>query len=108
MRDTTALWLAIMGIALTGVCTRCSFLLLSERLRLSPIIERALRYAPAAALSAIVLPALVVDSSGVNLALSNHLWIAGLVAALVMWRVRTMVWSMSAGLLVLTALRLFA
>jgi|APCry1669189534_1035231.scaffolds.fasta_scaffold82816_2 branched-subunit amino acid transport protein len=104
-----ALWLAIVGIALTGVATRCSFLLLSARLRLSPTIERALRYAPGAALSAIVLPLLLVDHHGtVNIGLSNHEWVASGVAALVMWRWRSMVWSMTVGLVALTALRLFA
>jgi branched-subunit amino acid transport protein len=81
--DTLSLWLAIAGIALTGVVTRCSFLLLSERLRLSATLERALRYAPAAALSAIVLPILVIDhQGGVAIGWSNHEWIASAVAAL--------------------------
>jgi branched-subunit amino acid transport protein len=107
MSDTLSLWLAIAGIALTGVVTRCSFLLLSERLRLSVTLERALRYAPAAALSAIVLPILVIDhQGGVALGWSNHEWVASAVAALVMWRQRSMAWSMGVGLAVLTALRL--
>jgi hypothetical protein len=107
--DTLSLWLAIAGIALTGVVTRCSFLLLSERLRLSATLERALRYAPAAALSAIVLPILVIDhQGGVAIGWSNHEWIASAVAALVMWRARSMAWSMGVGLAALTALRLLS
>jgi branched-subunit amino acid transport protein len=106
MSPTLKLWIVICGVGLTGVVTRCSFLFLSARLKLPPVAERALRYAPAAALGAIVVPGLVVGPHGVDLSLANPQWVAGLVAGVVMWRVRVMLWSMAAGLAAYTALRL--
>lgn len=56
MNDQTSLWLTFV---LIGVCTtlpRASFIVLGNRFRLPGGIQQALRYAPAAALSAIVLP----------------------------------------------------
>jgi len=46
---------------MTTVGTRGSFILLGEKGRLPPAMQRALRYAPAAALSALVMPDLLLD-----------------------------------------------
>ncbi len=101
------LWLGIFAVSLTGVLTRCSFLVFGERLRLPPAVERALSHAPAAALAAIVVPALVTAHGELALTLDNHRLVAGLVAALVMWRTRGMLWTMAAGMTALTILRLY-
>jgi branched-subunit amino acid transport protein len=108
MTPSTKLWVVIVGIGISGVVSRCSFLFVSETLRLPPIVERALRYAAAAALGAIAVPALVVGANGVDLGPGNHQWCAALIAAAVMWRTRVMLWSMGAGLVAFTALRLLA
>jgi len=105
---TLALWIAIVGIGLTGVVTRCSFLVLGERLRLPPLAERALKHAPAAALAAILAPALVLADGHLELVPGNHRLLAALVAAVVMWRSRSMLWTMGAGLAAFTLLRLYA
>jgi branched-subunit amino acid transport protein len=102
------LWLAIVGIGLTGVVTRCSFLVLGERFRLPPLAERALKHAPAAALAAIIAPALLLNGGQLDLAPGNHRLLAAIAAALVMWKSRSMLWSMAAGLAVFTLLRLYA
>ena len=108
MSPTLALWLAIVGIGLTGVVTRCSFLVLGERLRLPPLAERALKHAPAAALAAIVAPALVLHGDHLELAPGNHRLLAALIAGVVMWKSRSMLWTMAAGLAAFTLLRLYA
>jgi branched-subunit amino acid transport protein len=101
------LWLAIVGIGLTAVVTRCSFLLLGDRLRLPPLAERALKHAPAAALAAILAPALLLTDGRVDLALGNHRLLAAMVAGLVMWRSHSILWTMAAGLAAFTVLRLY-
>jgi branched-subunit amino acid transport protein len=108
MNPTLQLWLAIVGIGLSAVVTRCSFLVLGERLRLPPRAERALKHAPAAALAATVAPALLLADGHLTLALGNHRLLAALVAALVMWKSRNMLWTMAAGLAAFTLLRLYA
>jgi branched-subunit amino acid transport protein len=106
MTPTTKFWLAVVGIGLTGVVTRCSFLLLGDRLVLPRGVERALRHAPAAALAAIVAPGMLLAEGHIDLSPGNPRLGAGIVAALVMWRTRGMLWSMAAGVAVYTALRL--
>ena len=108
MSRALQLWLAIVGIGLTGVVTRCSFLVLGERFRLPPIAERALKHAPAAALAAIIAPALLVADGHLDVAPGNHRLLAAIVAAIVMWKSRSMLWTMAAGLAVFTVLRLYA
>ena len=107
MSATVKLWLAIVGIGLTGIVTRCSFVVLGERLRLPPLAERALKHAPAAALGAIVTPALVVTDGRLDLAPGNYRLVAALIAGVVMWRSRSMLWTMAAGLAAFTLLRLY-
>ena len=108
MSRALQLWLAIVGIGLTGVVTRCSFLVLGERFRLPPIAERALKHAPAAALAAIIAPALLVADGHLDVAPGNHRLLAAIVAAIVMWKSRSMLWTMAVGLAVFTVLRLYA
>ena len=55
------LWVAFALMGMTTVGTRGSFILLGEKGRLPPALQRALRYAPAAALSALVMPDLLLD-----------------------------------------------
>ena len=106
MSPEARIWIAIIGIGLTGVVTRCSFLLLGERFVLPAPIGRALRHAPAAALAATVVPGVVLLDGSVLGALGNPRFAAALVAAAVMWVSRGMLWSMAAGVAVYTALRL--
>jgi len=100
------IWVAILGVGATGILTRCSFLLFGDRLVLPPAIERALRLAPAAALAATVAPSILVIDSGAVGAMENPRLAAAVVAALVMWASRQMLWSMAAGVAVYTAIRL--
>jgi branched-subunit amino acid transport protein len=103
---TMKFWLAVVGIGLTGVVTRCSFLVFGERLALPRSVERALRHAPAAALAAIIAPSMLLADGHLDLSPVNPRLGAGIVAALVMWRTRGMLLSMAAGVAVYTALRL--
>lgn len=55
MNDPT-LWLIFILLGLATTLPRASFIVLGNRFSLPPTLQRALRYAPAAALAAIVLP----------------------------------------------------
>ncbi len=108
MTPTLQLWLAFVGIGLTAVVTRCSFMVLGERLRLPLAAEHALKHAPAAALAAILAPALLLHDGRLALAPGNFRLLAAVVAAIVMWKSRSMLWTMAAGLAAFTLLRLYA
>lgn len=55
MNDPT-LWLIFILLGLATTLPRASFIVLGNRFSLPPTLQRALRYAPAAALAAIVVP----------------------------------------------------
>jgi branched-subunit amino acid transport protein len=51
-----SLWLVFVVIGLATTLPRASFIVLGNRVALPAVIQRALRYAPAAALAALVVP----------------------------------------------------
>jgi branched-subunit amino acid transport protein len=80
MTHDGSLWLIFILLGLATLLPRASFIVLAERLRLPPVLERALRYAPVAALAAILAPDLTVTASQFDL--FNARLIAGTTAAL--------------------------
>ena len=86
MTEGVWLWVAFVLMAMTTVGTRGSFILLGEKGRLPLALQRALRYAPAAALSALVMPDLLLD--GGEFTPLNPKFAAGLVvlAVALRWR----------------------
>lgn len=75
------LWAAFVLLALTTLVTRGSFIVIGERGRLPAVVQRALRYAPAAALSALIVPDLLLVQGSVEPL--NAKLIAGLVVIVV-------------------------
>lgn len=97
-----AVWVVLL-IGLGTFAERGSFLLLGGRLRLPGMLQRGLRYVPAAVLSALVLPGLVQPgtTAGVDLARLG----AGAVALLVAWRTHGALATVAAGMATLWLLR---
>ena len=62
MSDELTVWLTFVLIGLATTLPRASFIVLGNRVSLPPVVQRALRYAPAAALAAIVVPDVLVVS----------------------------------------------
>ena len=108
MDDTVYLVVAICGLTLTTVITRSSFFVLPARYELPASVERALRYAPACALAAIVAPGVLTRDGEVYVAWDNHQMWAIAVASLVFARTRNMLLMIVVGMAVFTVLRLAA
>lgn len=106
MNADALLWTGIVGVSLTTIVTRGSFVAFAPRLRLHPRIEEGLRYAPAAVLGALVVPALLLRGGHVDVSVGNTRLIAALIAALAMWRWRSLIGAIVVGMIVATALRL--
>jgi len=87
-----SLWLALAGMTLVTMALRASFLVLPPGIEIAPLLRRALRYVPAAVLTAIWAPEIAVDV--------EHL-AAGVVAIAVAWRWRKTFVTIIAGLLAL-------
>ncbi|MDQ7975760.1 AzlD domain-containing protein [Paraburkholderia sp. SARCC-3016] len=102
----TQIWLTILGMTLVTALTRALFLIGGERTVLPERVQRMLRYAPAAALIAVVLPDVLVTDDGVSFALTNHDLYATLAGLLWYLLRRSMVETIMVGMLVFTALRL--
>ena len=98
---------AIALLALCSVITRAGYQLFGDYLPLSDNVRRALRYAPAAALTAIIVPDLLPWKAGVGPLLDMKL-LAGVVGVLVFLRTRSAVLVIVSGMLVLWGLRWLA
>ncbi|RWA53093.1 branched-chain amino acid transporter [Cupriavidus sp. UYMSc13B] len=102
----TEVWIALVGMAVVTVITRALFLMAGEHVTVPDRIQRALRYAPAAALAAIILPDLMTWHGHFTVALSNYKLVAGVAATLFYLLTRRMVGMIAVGMAVYTGLRL--
>ena len=84
-------WFTVLGMALVTYALRASFLLLPPHVETPPLLRRALRYVPAAVLTAIWAPELALAPGYEQLA-------AGVVAIAVAWRWRMTFVTIFAGL----------
>jgi branched-subunit amino acid transport protein len=91
------LWATLIGMALVTYALRASFLVLPPGVETPALVRRALRYVPAAVLTAIWVPELAFAAGNEQLA-------AGVVAIAVAWRWRVTFVTILAGL---TALHFF-
>ncbi|HZW27481.1 MAG TPA: AzlD domain-containing protein [Trueperaceae bacterium] len=93
-------WLVIVLSALVTLAERGAFLITTSRRPLPPLLQRALRYVPAAVFAAITLPALT-RPSGVGLGPLDVRLLAGLVAGVVAWRTRNVTLTFVVGMALL-------
>ncbi|MDB5760292.1 MAG: AzlD protein [Burkholderia sp.] len=104
------IWLTIALLTFATVVTRTSFFLLASA-RLPARVQQALRYAPPAALAAIVIPDLLLNggaggASG-NMDWTNPRLLAGIGATLFFLATRHLLGTIVAGMALFTAFRLF-
>jgi len=92
------IWLIILGMSVATFGQRASFLLLPERVQLPAWLRRSLTYVPAAVLTALWAPELLLQKGVLNFALGNERLLAGIVAIAVAWRFRGTLGTIVAGL----------
>jgi branched-subunit amino acid transport protein len=101
-------WLIVIASGLVTYAIRLSFLAGADRLHLSPIWRRALRFVPIAVLTALIVPDLLFREGIFSLSLDNHRLIASMIAIAVAWRTGNTLLTIGAGMAALLALqRLF-
>ncbi len=96
-----SLWIAIGGMTVVTFLLRASFLLLPPGVQTPPLLRRALRFVPAAVLTAIWAPEILFIGGALALSLQNERLLAGAVAIAVAWRWRVTFATIVAGLLAL-------
>lgn len=94
----TEIWITLLGMGLITFAIRASFLLFSEHFTLSRRLERALKYVPAAVLAAIITPTLVLPEGQIDLSITNVRLLAGIIAAIVAWRSRSILLTIVVGM----------
>jgi branched-subunit amino acid transport protein len=78
-------WLIIAGMVAVTYSVRLSVIVLLGEATMPPAIHRALRYVPPAALTAIIVPAVLLPEESLDLSPGNERLLAALVAAVVAW-----------------------
>jgi len=104
--NDTALALTIVGMGLITYAIRVSLFMLPPGVALPPWLLRALRYVPAAVLSAIIAPELALPGGALDLTVGNERLVAGLLAILIAWRTRNVLLTVAIGMVALWLLQL--
>jgi branched-subunit amino acid transport protein len=79
--------------------------LLFGRYSVPPALQRALRYVPPAALTAIIFPEMLAPGGDLNISLNNFRLIAGLLAIIVAWRSKNIFLTILVGMAALLLLQ---
>ncbi|MFZ0547560.1 MAG: AzlD domain-containing protein [Candidatus Promineifilaceae bacterium] len=100
-------WLIMLVVGLFTFATRLSFILLFGRYSIPNGLQRALRFVPPAALTAIILPELLAPSGNLDISLGNFRLLAGLLAILIAWRSKNIFLTILIGMAALLLLQTF-
>ena len=92
------IWITMVVAGLLTFMMRLSFIWLFGRLELPGWLLRALSYVPVAVFCAIIFPEVLAPTGILNLAWSNPRLPAALVASLVAWKTRSVVWVVVVGM----------
>ena len=103
-----ALWLTMAGAGAVTFALRLSFIALLGRIQIPPILRQALRFVPAAVLTAVVIPLLFYEDGVLQFSLGNERLLAGLAAALIAWRTRSVLLTLGGGMATLWILQAIA
>ncbi|WP_338847339.1 AzlD domain-containing protein [Massilia sp. W12] len=102
-------YLTIALLTVATLLTRSGFWLFGRDVEFSPRVRAALRFAPACALVAIVVPDLLLDGQQqIYLSFQNHQLLAAIPAAVFFHYKRNMLGAILLGMLLFTVLRLYA
>ncbi len=103
MNSLTLLWVFI-GAGLATFLIRLSFIAVEGRVRLPAWFRTALQFVPAAMLSALIAPDLLMRGGELYLSPLNTRLVAGLVAVLIAARTRSIGWTIVGGMAALLAM----
>ena len=99
------IWLIIIGMGIITYLIRLTPILLLERVGMRPELQQALKFVPAAVLSAIVFPELLMPGGTLDISLGNERLLAGVLAAIVAWRTKNVVVTIGVGMVALWILQ---
>lgn len=94
-------WWIMIPIGILTFLTRLSFIALLERIELPPAFQRALRFVPIAALSAIIAGELGIYNEVLFISPFNPRLVAGILATGVAYWTKNIIWTIVAGMVAL-------
>lgn len=97
------IWPIILGVGIISLCLRASSLVLLRNRKLPDQVVNSLGLVPAAVLSAIIVPDLLVQHG--QFQPLNARLLAGIVAGIVAWKTRNVLWTLVVGLGLLVAMQ---
>jgi branched-subunit amino acid transport protein len=100
------IWLVIVLLLVATFIARSSFWLVGHRITLPKRVQEALRYAPACALAAIIIPDLLMNNGQIQIGFNNPRLIAGIAATAFFLVKRDMLLTIIFGMAVYTFIRL--
>ena len=101
------IWLIMLIVGLLTFGIRISFIVILDRWQPPKVVERALRFVPVAVLSAIIAPELILPGGTLDISLGNLRLLAGLVAIIVAWQTKNIIWTIIVGMSILLMLQYF-
>ena len=103
--------LLVIGMTLVTAWSRSFFLMLGERIKISPLALEAIRFAPLAAMIAILAPEIFLPANATSVAQFDihlpNIW-GGIAALVAFYFSRKMVFTLVVGMAVFTAIRFWA
>ena len=99
MDEALKLWIVILGVSVVNYLMRISFIAIFSRRKMPPLLARAIRYVPAAMVTALVVPMIITPAGPPGVVAQADLRVvAAIVAALVALRTRSTLKTLIAGM----------
>ena len=105
MDATLKLWVVIFAVGLLNYLSRLSFIAVFARRGMPPLLARALKYVPAAMLTALVVPMVMGDAGAGNAMTFNPKAGAAVLAGVVAFFSRSSLWTLGTGMAALWLLQ---
>ena len=99
------IWLIMIGLAIGTFLIRISFILFLGKREVPALLAKSLRFIPASILSALVVPQILTRDNALQISVANPQLIAGIVAGIVAWRTKNVLFTILSGMAVLWILQ---
>ncbi len=100
-------FILVLGMMLVTFGVRYPVLAVVGRLNLPPAVLRALQYVPAAVLTAIIVPAVLIQEGTVNFSPQNAALVGAIIATGIAWYTKSLLWTILIGMAVFLFWRAF-
>jgi len=105
MVDMSQYWPVVLILGVGTYLIRYSFILIMDKITLPNAFHRMLRFIPAAVLSALVVPGVLLHEKGVAPFAGWERAVAALIAVGVAWKTRSILWTIASGMVSLWVLK---